>query len=496
MAMILPDDNFGDTETRDEPREHCGVVAVYGVDNAALAIYNGLFALQHRGQEGAGMVISDGKIMHLCKGMGLVSEVFTGDFTEHLPGRIGIGHVRYSTTGASRSANVQPFLGECRDGMWAVAHNGNLVNASELRDRYQKQGAIFQTTTDSEILLHQLADPAFFNAQDRIRKALVELRGSFAFVIARPHCIFAARDPWGIRPLSIGKLGKGYVVASETCALRQIGAEFLRDVNPGELVKIDDNGIKSLRFGEVPVGGYGQCVFEQIYFARPDSHVFGQSVYAVRSAIGKRLAQEHPVAADVVVPIPDSGVLAALGFSHESGIPFELGFIRNHYIGRTFIMPTQRSRKNSVDLKLAVVPEVVNGKRVVLVDDSIIRGNTIQKRIEMLRRAGAKEIHIRISCPPTRHPCFFGIDFPEASELVATNRSVEQICKLCGADSLGYLSIEGLRSVLKKPEHYCYGCFEGQYPCATEHVASKHALDHTGVENLEDRHHRYGVLMQ
>lgn len=496
MSMLSSENERDECASGDDPREHCGVFAVYGVENAATTIYNGLFALQHRGQEGAGMVVSDGKVLHFCKGMGLVSEVFTGDFTDHLPGKIGIGHVRYSTTGASRSANVQPFLAECRDGMWAIAHNGNIVNAIELRDRYQKQGAIFQTTTDSEILLHQLADPAFFGARDRIRKALVELRGSFAFVIARPHCIYAARDPWGIRPLSLGKLGKGYVVSSETCALKQIGAEFLRDVNPGELVKLDENGVKSLRFGDVPVSGYGQCVFEHIYFARPDSHVFGQSVYAVRTAIGKRLAQEHPVAADLVVPIPDSGVLAALGFSRASGIPFEMGFIRNHYIGRTFIMPTQRSRKSSADLKLAIVPEVVSGKRVVLVDDSIIRGTTIQKRIDMLRRAGAKEVHVRVSCPPTRHPCYFGIDFPEAGELVATGRSVDQVCRLCGADSVGYLSIEGLRSVLKSPEHFCYGCFEGRYPCSTDHVVNKHALEQNGPENLEDRHHRYGVMMQ
>ncbi len=495
-VMILSDASFSDAATSGAPREHCGVFAVYGVDNAALTLYNGLFALQHRGQEGAGMAVSDGQTLHFCKGMGLVSEVFTGDFAEHLPGRSGIGHVRYSTTGASRSANVQPFLAECRDGLWAIAHNGNLVNAGELRDRYQKQGAIFQTTTDSEILLHQLADPAFFGARDRIRKALVELRGSFAFVIARPNGLYAARDPWGIRPLSLGRLGKGHVVASETCALKQVGAEYVRDINPGELVKLDDAGVKSMRFGDVPAAGYGQCVFEHIYFARPDSQVFGQSVYAVRSDIGRRLAQEHPVAADLVVPIPDSGVLAALGYARERGIPFEMGFIRNHYVGRTFIMPTQRSRRSSADLKLSVVPEVVSGKRVVLVDDSIIRGTTMQKRIEMARRAGAKEVHVRVACPPTRHPCHFGIDFPEAGELVATGRTEDQVRRLCGADSLGYLSLEGLKSVLKGPQHYCYGCFDGRYPCSTEHAVNKHALELSGTENLEDRHHRYGVMMQ
>jgi amidophosphoribosyltransferase len=495
--MTISSDSSGGHQRADEPREHCGVVAVYGVENAALAIYNGLFALQHRGQEGAGMVVSDGKILHYCKGMGLVSEVFTGDFSDHLPGKVGIGHVRYSTTGASKSVNVQPFLAECRDGMWAIAHNGNLVNAGELRDRYQKQGAIFQTSTDSEILLHQLADPAYFGQRDRVRTALAELCGSFAFVICRPDYIYAARDPWGIRPLSIGRIGeKGLVVASETCALQQIGAEFVRDVAPGELVRLDERGIKSLRFADVPVGGYGQCVFEHIYFARPNSHVFGQSVYLTRTAIGRSLAQEHPCDADVVVPIPDSGVLAALGFSHASGIPFEYGFIRNHYVGRTFIMPSQRSRKNSVDLKLAVVPEVVAGKRVVVVDDSIVRGNTIQKRIRVLREAGAKEVHVRVSCPPTRHPCYFGIDFPEVGELVAACRSEDQICRLCGADSVGYLSLDGLKSVLASPEHYCYGCFNGNYVCGIEHVVCKHALERGGPENLEDRHHRYGVMMQ
>ncbi|MDD4101296.1 MAG: amidophosphoribosyltransferase [Kiritimatiellae bacterium] len=478
------------------PREKCGVVAVYGVENAATTIYNALFALQHRGQEGAGMVVSDGKVLRLCKGMGLVSEVFTGDFAEHLPGHTGIGHVRYSTTGASRMVNVQPFLAECRDGMWAIAHNGNLVNAGELRDRYQKQGAIFQTTTDSEILLHQLADPAFFGRRDRIRNALAELCGSFAFTIARPGCVYAARDPWGIRPLSLGRVGKGYVVASESCAMRQIGAEFLRDINPGELVKIDDKGVKSMRFADVPSSGYGQCVFEHIYFARPDSHIFGQSVYQVRSLIGRCLAQEHPVEADVVVPIPDSGVLAALGYAHASGIPFEMGFIRNHYVGRTFIMPSQRSRSSGVDLKLAVVPEVVNNKRVVLVDDSIIRGTTISKRIEALRQAGAREVHVRISCPPTRHPCFFGIDFPETAALVAHGRTEAQICQLCGADSVGYLSLDGLRSALQKPEHFCMGCFTGKYVCETGHAVCKHGLEHNGSDDLEARHHRHDVVMR
>ncbi|MDR2849171.1 MAG: amidophosphoribosyltransferase [Verrucomicrobiota bacterium] len=493
--MTISSDSSDDHQQADEPRDHCGVVAVYGVENAAAVIYNGLFAMQHRGQEGAGMVVSDGKNLNFHKGMGLVSEVFSGDFADYLPGRIGIGHVRYSTTGASKSANVQPLLAECRDGMWAIAHNGNLVNASELRHRYQMQGAIFQTSTDSEILLHQLADPAFFGQKDRVRSALAELCGSFAFVICRPDFIYAARDPWGIRPLSIGRIGeKGWIVASETCALQQVGAEFVRDVAAGELVRLDDRGIKSLRFADVPVSGYGQCVFEHIYFARPNSHLFGQSVYLTRTAIGRTLAKEHPCEADIVVPIPDSGVLAALGFSHASGIPFEYGFIRNHYVGRTFIMPSQRSRKSSVDLKLAVVPEVVAGKRVVVVDDSIVRGNTIQKRIKVLREAGAKEVHVRVSCPPTRHPCYFGIDFPEVTELVAAGRSEDQICKLCGADSVGYLSLDGLRSVLNAPEHHCYGCFDGNYVCGIEHVTGKNALESGGDTRPEDSRRRHNVM--
>jgi amidophosphoribosyltransferase len=474
----------------DKPRDHCGVFAVYGVKSAPIAIYNGLFALQHRGQESAGMVVCDGKDMRYCKGMGLVSDVFDGDFADHLPGDIGIGHVRYSTTGSSSPVNVQPFLATCRDGMWATAHNGNLVNASELRDNYQKKGAIFQTSTDSEILLHQLADPSFFSNSDRIRQALAELRGSFAIVIARKDCIYAARDPWGIKPLSIGKLGDGYVVSSETCAMLQVGATFLRDVVPGELIKISASGIKSMRFAGVPNGRYGQCVFEHIYFARPDSFLFGQSVYKVRTDIGRRLATEHPVEADVVVPIPDSGVLAAMGYAQASGISFELGFIRNHYVGRTFIMPTQDSRTSSVDLKLAIVPEVVKDKRVVMVDDSIIRGTTIKKRVEIMRACGAKEVHVRIACPPTRHPCYFGIDFPDPSELVASGCSVEQVRDLIGADSVGYLSIKGLCSVLDQPQHFCMGCFDGKYVCETHNATNRQTLGKSCGGNVIDRYKR------
>jgi len=482
-------DSRSDADGQIRLRDKCGVFAVYGVNRAALSIFNGLFALQHRGQESAGMVVSDGSEMRYSKAMGLVNEVFSGGFVECLPGNIGIGHVRYSTTGDSSPANVQPFLADCRDGVWAVAHNGNLVNAARLRERYRQQGAIFQTSTDSEILLHQLADPAYFERKDRVCQMLAELRGSFAIVIARLNCIYAARDPWGIKPLSLGRLGDGYMVSSETCAMLQNNAEFIRDIAPGELIKIDENGVKSMRFAEVPRDGkYGQCVFEHIYFARPDSYLFGQSVYKVRETIGAVLAKEHPVEADVVVPIPDSGVLAAMGYAQQSGIHFEMGFIRNHYVGRTFIMPTQGERNISVDLKLAIVPEVVAGKRVVLIDDSIVRGTTIKKRIEMLRAAGATQVHVRIACPPTRHPCYFGIDFPDSTELVAHGRSIAQVKELIGADSCGYLSVKGLSSVLNESRHFCMGCFNGEYVCETHQATCRQALGRSCGNNLRNRY--------
>lgn len=472
-------DEDGVQEDHQQPREHCGVFACYGVPDAARIIYAGLFSLQHRGQEGAGIVVAEGDMLRYSRGMGLVSEVFSGDLPRQLPGTMGIGHVRYSTTGASRAQNLQPLLAECRDGMWAIAHNGNLVNAQQLRARYQRNGAIFQTSTDSEILLHELADPVFFDRPRRVGDALAELQGAFSFVLINRNAVLAARDPWGFRPLSIGRLGDGYVVASETCALAQTGAIFIRDIQPGELITIDKDGLHSERFAKRPEGGFGQCVFEHIYFARPDSQVFGQSVYATRTAIGRRLAVEHPVEGDVVVPIPDSGLLAAIGYAEQAGIPMHLGFIRNHYVGRTFIMPSNTDRRTSADLKLSVVPEVVRGRRVIVIDDSIIRGNTCRKRMESLRMAGATEVHLRISCPPTRHPCYFGIDFPDRTELVAADRSVDEVRRLVGADSLGYLSVEGLRSALANPVDYCMGCFLGGYPCPVENGISKNGFENT-----------------
>lgn len=463
-------------DSMDKPREYCGIFGVYGVPQCAPQIYRGLFSLQHRGQEGAGITVSDGGHISSIKGQGLVNDVFSGKSWEELPGHLGIGHVRYSTTGSTRIQNVQPLVVECLDGIWAVAHNGNLVNAQKLRRMYQEAGAIFQTSTDSEVLVHLLADPMFRTRPRRVARALSELKGSFAFLIMTKNAVMAARDPQGFRPLSIGRLGEGYVFASETCALDQVGAEYVRDVRPGELVTADAAGLHSTPFAE-PCAHLAQCVFEMVYFARPDSRVFGRNVHQVRYEYGRCLAREHAVEADVVVPIPDSGNSAALGFSQESGIPLNFGFIRNHYVGRTFIMPEAGDRALGVDMKLAVLPEVIRGKRVVVVDDSIVRGTTARRRVTLLREAGAKEIHVRISCPPTAHPCYFGIDFPSREELIAGGHNTEEICRYLGADSLGYLSVEGLLRPLENNEDFCTACFTGKYPMDTSGMQGKQALE-------------------
>lgn len=471
---------FPEMADNDTPREFCGVCGVYGVENVGATLYQGLFSLQHRGQEGAGIATGDGTRVHSVKGLGLVSEVFQGNDWSRLPGHLGIGHVRYSTTGSSRIQNVQPLVVECVDGIWAVAHNGNLVNAAKLRKMYQQAGAIFQTSTDSEVLVHLLADPMYRMRPRRVCRALAELEGSFCFLLMTRNCMMAARDRYGFRPLSIGKLGDGYAVASETCALDQIGATFVRDVEPGELVVFDESGMHSSLFAEPPARGSASCIFEMIYFARPDSRVFGKNVHSVRVEYGRQLAKEHPVEADVVVAVPDSGNSAALGYSIESGIPLEYGFIRNHYVGRTFIMPQQKDRVSSVDLKLAVLPEVIRGKRVVVVDDSIVRGNTARRRVQLLRQAGAAEVHMRISCPPIKHPCFYGIDFPTSQELIAGDMSVEEVCRFIEADSLGYLSLDALFKPFAKSqtENFCSACFNGQYPTDISGMTgSKEALE-------------------
>ncbi len=474
----------------DRPREACGIVGVFGIPDASALIYTGLFALQHRGQEAAGIVVSDGTQVRSTKGLGLVNDVFSRDVLSELTGHLGIGHVRYSTTGAPRLQNVQPLVVECCDGIWAIAHNGNLVNAQALRLMYQESGAIFQTSTDSEVLVHLLSDPMYRSRPRRVARALAELKGSFSFLLMTKDCLMAARDPLGFKPLSIGKLGSGFVVASETCALVQVGADFVRDVEPGELVVIDATGLHSSRFADEDEScGASHCVFEHVYFARPDSLLFGHNVHGVRVKLGMRLAEEHPVDADVVIAVPDSGNSAALGYSRQSGIPLDFGFMRNHYVGRTFIMPEADQRARSVDMKLTVVDDVVRGKRVVVVDDSIIRGTTARRRVSALRAAGAREIHLRISCPPTMHPCFFGIDFATHAELIAANRSVEEIREYIGADSLGYLSVEGLLSPFgKQGGAYCTACFSGRYPLDISRMTGKDALERlTPLLNLDPK---------
>ena len=461
----------------DRPRESCGIFGVFGVPDAAKVIYAGLFSLQHRGQEGAGIVTSNGEKVKSIKGMGLLSEVFSNRPPIELKGPLGIGHVRYSTTGSSRPQNVQPIVFECVDGIWALAHNGNLTNSTQMRRSYQEAGAIFQTSTDSEILMHLLADPLYRSRTRRVERALADLEGAFSFLLMTKDSVMATRDRYGFRPLSIGRLGEGYVFASETCALDQVGATYERDVLPGELVTVDAKGIRSSTFCEPVSGSLGQCIFEHVYFARPDSRVFGQSVHETRVRLGRRLAQEHPVEADLVVPVPDSGSAAAIGYSQQSGIPMDYGFIRNHYVGRTFIMPEMEQRRDSVDMKLAVVPGVVRDKRVIVVDDSIIRGTTSRRRVAALREAGATEVHLRISCPPTRHPCHFGIDFPSREELIAASRDVEEIRKFIGADSLGYVSLNKLLSAVDNPGDFCTGCFSGKYPISIADVHQKNELE-------------------
>lgn len=461
----------------DHPREWCGLFGAFNVPDAASVIFRGLFALQHRGQESAGMVISDGERIRSHRGMGLLSEVFAGKDFADLSGRMGIGHVRYSTTGSSKPQNIQPLVAECADGIWAIAHNGNLINAHTLRRAYQEAGAIFQTSTDSEVLVHLLADPMFRSRPRRVERALHELRGAFSFLLMTKDAVFAARDPHGFRPLSIGRLGEGFVFASETCALDQVGAVHERDVLPGELVEISEKGVRSGTFCEPIPQTLGQCIFEQIYFARPDSFVFGQGVHETRRRLGRRLAEESPAEADIVVPIPDSGNCAALGFSQASGIPLDYGYIRNHYVGRTFIMPEKEKRSHSVGMKLSLVDSVVRDRRVVVVDDSIVRGTTARSRVEALRKAGAREVHMRISCPPIRHPCYFGIDFPTRGELIAAEQDAAQIAAYLGADSLAYLSLPGLLSCMDRPEDYCTGCFTGRYPEPVEREATKLELE-------------------
>jgi amidophosphoribosyltransferase len=447
----------------DKLREECGVFGIYNHPEAANLTYLGLYALQHRGQESAGIVASDGQRLRAVREMGYVADAFNERALAGLPGTAAIGHVRYSTAGESKLENAQPFLIDCSHGEIAVCHNGNLVNAQELRERLVSEGSIFQTTSDTEVLLHLYARSRAVTVEDALVESLSQARGAFSLALLTKDRLIAVRDPHGFRPLAIGRLGDAIIVCSETCALDLIGATYVRDVEPGEVLIVGPSGIRSLHpFGPARLA---HCVFEHVYFSRPDSYVFGESVNEVRTNFGRRLAQEAPVDADVVVPIPDSGVCAAIGYADTAGLPMKMGLIRNHYVGRTFIQPAQSIRHFSVKVKLNPVRSILDGKRVVLVDDSIVRGTTSRKIVRMVRSAGAKEVHLRISCPPTLSPCFYGVDTPRRSELIAATHTLDEIRRYISADSLAYLSLDGLLTAVgEKRGTYCTSCYTGVYP--------------------------------
>ncbi|MEE0284045.1 MAG: amidophosphoribosyltransferase [Lachnospiraceae bacterium] len=462
-------------EITDKLREECGVFGIYDFsgENVASTIYYGLFALQHRGQESCGIAVSDtkgpkGKVLS-HKGMGLVNEVFDSESMEKLAGDIGVGHVRYSTAGGSTRENAQPLVLNYIKGTLALAHNGNLINAPELRDELAHDGAIFQTTIDSEVIAYHIARERVHtpSVERAVAGAMKKLKGAYSLVVMSPRKLIGARDPFGFKPLCIGKRENAYILASESCALDTIGAEFIRDVEPGEIVTITpDHGIQSDRsmcFSGEEQHKTARCIFEYIYFGRPDSYMDGVSIYHSRIQAGRYLAMDSPVEADLVVGVPESGNAAALGYSLESGIPYGTAFVKNGYVGRTFIKPKQSSRESSVRVKLNVLREAVEGKRVIMIDDSIVRGTTSDRIVRMLREAGAKEVHMRVSSPPFLHPCYFGTDVPEREQLIAHNRSVDEICRIIGADSLGYLRLERLSEMVDGLP-VCRGCFTGEYP--------------------------------
>ncbi|MBS1126002.1 MAG: purF [Nitrospirae bacterium] len=446
----------------DKFHEECGVFGIYGHADAANLTYLGLYALQHRGQESAGIVSSDGKKLYSEKSMGLVADIFTEDRIKKLPGNAAIGHNRYSTTGDSISINIQPILVNFAMGGLAIAHNGNLVNAGILKAELEAYGSIFQSTMDSEVIIHLIAQSRLSNLNERIVDALQHVQGAYSLLLLAEDKLIGVRDPHGFRPLVLGEVGGAYVLASETCALDLIEATYIREIEPGEMVVINGSGIQSTFPFKRATPSH--CIFEFIYFARPDSTVFGQNVYSIRKEFGRQLARETGVQADVVIPVPDSGVPAALGYAEEAGIPFGLGLIRNHYVGRTFIEPRQAIRHFGVKIKLNPVRDVLKGKRVVVVDDSIVRGTTSKKIIKMIRNAGASEIHMRISSPPTMFPCYYGIDTPTRQELIASSHNIEEIRKYITADTLGYITLDGVRKVVDRPINYCVACFCGDYP--------------------------------
>lgn len=441
--------------------EECGIFGVWGHPDAAQLTYYGLHSLQHRGQEGTGIVVSDGKTLKGVKGEGLVAEIFTSEVMKELAGNASIGHVRYATAGGGGYENVQPLLFHSQTGSLALAHNGNLVNVNSLKHQLEAQGSIFQTSSDTEVLAHLMKRSGFTDSKDRAKNALSMLKGAYAYLILTETELMVALDPHGLRPLSLGSLGDAYVVASETCAFDVVGAEYIRDIMPGELLIINDKGIFSEQFAVSTTKAI--CMMEYIYFSRPDSNIQGVNVHTARKNLGKRLAIEAPIEADVVTGVPDSSISAAIGFAEASGIPYEMGLIKNRYVGRTFIQPSQSLREQGVKMKLSPVRGVVEGKRVIMVDDSIVRGTTSRRIVTMLKEAGATEVHVVISSPPIKNPCFYGIDTSTTEELIASDKSVEEIRQLIGADSLTFLSLEGMVEAIGKNE-FCLGCFTGNYP--------------------------------
>ncbi len=473
-----------------DKKENCGLFGIFGDADAVKKTYFGLHSLQHRGQESAGIASSDGESIQCYTAMGTVSRVFRSgtDIFDKLANPVAIGHVRYSTTGASRAANSQPLLAEYSRGQVAVAHNGNLINASLLHDEYEAYGSIFKSTSDTEVIIHLLAKPTHVSNPDPLAHVLNHLQGAYSLLFLFSDRIEAARDPYGIRPLCIGQTEEGcYVVASETCAFDAIGGRFVREVEPGEIVRLDKDGLSSRFFVTPGAVTPAHCIFEHVYFAKQSSTIFDENVHGFRKKLGRRLAAEHPVDADVVIPVPDSGTSAAIGYAQQSKIPFDMGIIRSHYVGRTFISPDQRSRELEVRLKLSVVDEVVAGKHLVVVDDSIVRGTTTRGKIRALRQAGARKIHMRVSCPPLRFPCFYGVDFPTKEELLANNRDLEQIREFLEVDSIGYMSLDGLLQCAALPaDHYCVACWDGKYRIPIDVAVSKFAMEHYQMNMFDE----------
>jgi len=471
-------------------KESCGLFGIFGDPEAVQKTYFGLHNLQHRGQESAGIASSDGETIQCYTGMGTVRRVFRSgsQILATLSNPIAIGHVRYSTTGASKAVNSQPLLCEYSRGQVAVAHNGNLINALLLRDEYEAYGSIFKSTSDTEIITHLLAKPTHVSNPDPLAHVLNHLQGAYSLLFLFADRIEAARDPYGIRPLCIGQNEKGcYVIASETCAFDAIRTKFIREIEPGEIIRLDKDGLHSRFFVKPGTVTPAHCIFEHVYFAKQNSYIFSENVHQFRKKLGRQLALEQPADADVVIPVPDSGTSAAIGYAEQSKIPFDMGMVRSHYIGRTFISPSQKLREQEVKLKLAVVNEVVGGKRIVVVDDSIVRGTTTRGKIRALREAGAKQIHMRVSCPPLRFPCFYGVDFPTKEELLANNRDLEQIKEFLEVDSVGYMSLEGLLSCAVLPkDHYCTACWNGKYRIPVDTIVNKFAMERHQMRMFEE----------